>query len=306
MSMRDITGKHTTFRTATATAVLSVGEKGRECLEQEEVPKGDPFEIVRTAAVSGSKKTADLIPHCHNIPVENCDIDFELTGDGLSITVTVSAVARTGMEMEAMTAASVASLTMYDILKPVEDDVEIDSIRLDEKKGGKSQYRDRFQFKDLVAAVLVISDGVHEGTREDRSGKILKEKLGEFGFDVQDYSVVPDEQDQIREQLASYCENGVDFVATTGGTGPAPRDVTAEATREVIDREIPGIAEAMRTYGQARTPYAMFSRGITGQRGKTLIVNFPGSSAGTREGLEAIFPGLKHFFKMREKGSGGH
>ncbi len=304
--MKDITGKHRTERTATARTSIHCGEAGRRALEDGNVPKGDPEEITRTAAFQASKKTDELIPHCHNIPVENCDVRIEPSDEGAEIEVTVSAIARTGVEMEALTTASVAALTLYDLLKPVEDEIYIGETELVEKRGGKSTFRDTFDVKELTASVLVTSDGTYEGTREDRSGKILKNRLAERGFTVKDYIVLPDEEQQIRIKLKELCDLGVDLVATTGGTGPGPCDVTADVTKEVIVRELPGVAEAMRSHGQERTPYAMFSRGVVGQREKTLIINFPGSSNGTREGLDALFPGLKHFFKMRGTRSGGH
>jgi cyclic pyranopterin phosphate synthase len=110
--------------------------------------------------------------------------------------------------------------------------------------------------------------------------------------------VLPDDREQITARLRALVEDGVDLVLTTGGTGLGPRDVTVEATREVIDREIPGIAEAARAYGQERTPYAMFSRGVAGVSGKTIIVNLPGSSRGAEETMNAIFPALLHAYGM--------
>lgn len=307
MSMRDVTEKRRSKRTATARTSVRCGETGQEALANEQVPKGNPFEITKTATLFAPKKTDELIPHCHNIPVENCDVVITPTDWGATIDVTVEAVARTGVEMEALTAASVAALTLYDLLKPVEDEICIGKTELVNKEGGSSSFEDRYDIKELTAAVVVTSDGTYEGTREDRSGKMLKNTLADRGLSVEEYVVLPDEREEIQRELIRLCEDEeMDLVATTGGTGPGPRDVTADVTDEVIDRELPGIAEAMRSYGQERTPYAMFSRGVVGQKGKTLIVNFPGSSNGTREGLDALFPGLKHFFKMRGTRSGGH
>jgi len=304
--MRDITHKNRTKRTAVARTSITCGQTGRDAIVNEDVPKGNPIEITRTAAILAPKKTPELIPHCHNVPVESCDVEITPTETGATIEATVSAVARTGVEMEALTTASVAALTLYDLLKPVEDEVSIGETVLVEKSGGFSEFEDTFEIKDLSAAVVVTSDGTYEGTRVDRSGDLLKQRLGREGLVIQTYEVLPDEQEQIESCLRDLCEDGIDLIATTGGTGPGHRDVTVEATENVIDRKLPGIAEAMRSHGQERTPYAMFSRGVVGQSGKTLIINFPGSSNGTREGLDALFPGLKHFFKMRGTESGGH
>lgn len=304
--MRSITEKYTTRRTAAARAVLEVGGRGSRALRGGEVPKGDPYEIARTAALAAVKRTSALIPHCHNLPVEGCEVVFDLDGQRVEVTARVETVAKTGVEMEALTAASVAALNLYDLLKPFGEAMRIDAVELLSKSGGRSDFRDDFDERELAAAVLVTSDSVHAGEKEDRSGSLLRERLGEEGFAVEEYEVLPDDPERIEARLRELCDGGIDLVATTGGTGPGPRDYTVEATRRVLDREIPGVAEAMRSFGQRRTPYAMFSRGLVGQRGRCLIVNFPGSSSGAREGLDALFPGLHHFFLMRDTVSGGH
>jgi molybdopterin adenylyltransferase len=146
------------------------------------------------------------------------------------------------------------------------------------------------------AAVLTVSDGVHHGVREDRSGEVLAELLVGEGFDVE-RRVVPDEQDQIAAaivELAATCS----LVLTTGGTGFTPRDVTPEATRPLLDREAPGIAEAIRADARTRTPHALLSRGTAGLRGPTLVVNLPGSPGGCRDGFAVLRPALAHGLEL--------
>jgi len=148
----------------------------------------------------------------------------------------------------------------------------------------------------MRAAVLTVSDGVHHGTREDRSGDTLAELLAGAGFDVQ-RRVVPDEQDAIAAaitELAGACS----LVLTTGGTGFAPRDVTPEATRPLLDREAPGIAEAIREDARSRTPHALLSRGVAGLRGAALVVNLPGSPGGCRDGFAVLRPALGHGLEL--------
>ena len=144
----------------------------------------------------------------------------------------------------------------------------------------------------MNAAVLTVSDGVHEGTREDRSGDTLAELLAAAGFVVA-RRVVPDDAPTITAALLDLARDAA-VVLTTGGTGFAPRDVTPEATRVVIEREAPGIAEAIRADALTRTPHALLSRGVAGLRGATLVVNLPGSPGGCRDGFAVLAPALVH------------
>lgn len=145
--------------------------------------------------------------------------------------------------------------------------------------------------------MLTVSDGVRAGVREDTSGDTLEELLREEGFDVS-RRVVSDDGPLIAEAIVELADAGSLLVLTTGGTGFAPRDVTPEATRTVVEREAPGIAEAIRADALARTPHALLSRGIAGLRGETLVVNLPGSTGGCRDGFAVIRPALRHGLEL--------
>jgi molybdopterin adenylyltransferase len=148
---------------------------------------------------------------------------------------------------------------------------------------------------NIRAAVLTISDGVHHGTRIDKSGPALADSLRSAGFTVQKPEVIPDEREQIANRLRHIAQNKLaDVIITTGGTGVAPRDVTPEAVRDVIDREIPGFGELMRQSGRAATPLASLSRGMAGAAGTVLIVALPGSPKGAMESLGAILELVPH------------
>ncbi len=151
----------------------------------------------------------------------------------------------------------------------------------------------------INAAVLTISDSVSQGTRTDRSGPAVRERLEQLGWKVAVVEVIPDEAAEIRERLATLADGGqVAALFTTGGTGVSPRDVTPEATRAVIDREIPGFGELMRARGREATPLATLSRAIAGTRGRVLIVNLPGSPKGAVESLDAIVELVPHVLDL--------
>jgi len=301
--VRDVSGKPTTHRTARAEALLRVRPETIEQVRNGTVPKGNVLDVARAAGLLAAKRTPELIPLCHPIPLAHAEVAFEIRPDAIAVTASVSAVWSTGVEMEALTAASIAALTLYDMLKPLDDELEIAHVRLLEKRGGKS---DRGKApKAIRASVLVISDSVSAGRRKDASGAEIVAILATHGVSASAPAAVPDEREVIERTLRRLSdEEACDLVLTTGGTGLGPRDVTVEATRAVIEREAPGIAEAARGFGQAREPRAMFSRAIAGVRGRTLIVNLPGSPKGVRESLAALLPALLHAAAM--VAGGGH
>ncbi len=296
--MRDITAKSSTLRTATAMATLLASPATLACIRRQEAPKGDPLPVAKVAAIQAAKLTSQLIPYCHPVGIESVEVNIELQLAALVVTVTVKAVHKTGVEMEALTAATAAALTLYDMLKMIDETMEIAGVKLLEKRGGKTDFREPV-VTPLRAAVLVMSDSIAAGEKDDRSGRLIAARLRQEGCAVENYRVIPDDLSAIINLLRSYAdEERYDLVMTTGGTGLSQRDNTPEAMRQVIEREIPGIADAVRGYGQARIPYAMLSRGQAGLRGTTIIINLPGGPAGVTDALNALFPGLLHAFAM--------
>ncbi len=316
--MRDISSKQITLRTARAVGIIFCSAESLELIRSNSLPKGNLFDVARVAGFLGAKLTPQLLPHCHPVTIDAMDFTFEfldktlhtelfdaniLARTGIVIRGEAKSIGRTGIEMETLTAVSVAALEIYDMLKPVDTQLEIGHIKLLEKKGGKSD-RSRFTENTPTCAVLVCSDSTARGEREDNSGKLVVSMLEKAKASVLHYTVLADDKEAIQDQIRQWVSEDIQFIFTAGGTGLGPRDNTVSAVREILDRDADGITEAMRSFGQMRTPLAMMSRSIAGTINKTLIVTLPGSSNGARESLEAILPGVFHARKMME--GGGH
>jgi len=302
--MIDVSMKFNTLRTAQAQGVLNASPETIEKIRKNTVPKGNVLEVARAAGIMTAKSTSDIIVFCHPIPIDHIDITFDLGLDTLTITASTKTIWKTGIEVEAITAVTGALLNAYDMLKPLDENMSLSDIKVIRKKGGKSEFKDEFK-TPLKAAVLVISDSTFAGKRKDKSGKIIQAFLSKQRIEIPIYEILPDKQDIISDRIRDLADNGgLNMIFTTGGTGFGPKDLTPESTVELLDKQAPGITEAIRRHGKDRTPYAMLSRELAGLRGETLIINLPGSSNGARESLEALFPGLLHIFPMMW--GGGH
>ncbi|MEI6311956.1 MAG: bifunctional molybdenum cofactor biosynthesis protein MoaC/MoaB [Bacteroidota bacterium] len=296
--MVNITHKSNTLRKAIAQAIVKVSSAATiEAIREGKVPKGDVLEMAKTAGLFAAKRTSDMIPDCHPIPIEYTSIQYEIQDLEIKILAEIHTIYKTGVEVEAMHTASVVALTMYDMLKPIDKNIEILHIKLLEKKGGKSNQET--DASSLKVAVIVCSDSISKGEKEDRSGKIIVEKMQAYQAQMHDYSIIPDDVEQIQFHIKKHASAACDLIIITGGTGVSPKDLTPEAVRPLLDKEIPGISEVIRNYGQQRTPYSMLSRSIAGFMGETLILALPGSTSGASESIDAVFPAIFHLFKVR-------
>jgi len=296
--MVNITHKNNTLRKAVATAIVKCSSRQTiEAVEQRRVPKGDVFEFSRAAGLLAVKKTSDVIPDCHPLPVEFAAISHVIDGLNIIITVEVHTIYKTGVEVEAMHGASVSALTMYDMLKPIDKEIEINSIKLISKEGGKSGLLPAPA--SLKCAVVVCSDSVSSGKKTDTAGKTIISRLQSIGLETLVYDIIPDDAEIIKAKAISLSNDGNDLILFTGGTGVSPRDITPDVIKPLLDKEIEGIMEKARSYGQDRMPYAMLSRGVAGFIKNSLVITLPGSTKGAAETMDALFPQVLHVFKVK-------
>jgi molybdenum cofactor biosynthesis protein MoaC len=296
--MVNITHKQNSLRKAIASAVVKVSAEATiDAVRNKTVPKGDVFEFAKVAALFAIKKTSDVIPDCHPLPIEFADVRYAISDLMIYISVEVHTIYKTGVEVEAMHGASIAALTMYDMLKPIDKHIEIQNIRLLHKEGGKSQYT-LPNNETIRAAVIVCSDTVYEKKAEDKAGLAVIEKLKTFGIETNHYQIIPDEATAIREQVLLHAQTGIQLLFFVGGTGASPRDITPDTIQPLLDKELSGIMEQARRYGQDRMPYAMLSRSVAGFVQNTLVLTLPGSTKGASEYIDALFPQVLHALEM--------
>ncbi len=296
--MIDITHKISSLRIATAMATVKVSKQATiDCINQNEVPKGNIFEMSKAAGLLAVKKTPELLPDCHPMPIESTTISYEVKGLAIEINVTVKTIYKTGVEVEAMHGASVVALNIYDMLKPIDKGIEISGIKLVSKKGGKSDFKNQ-KYTSISSRVIVCSDTISKGLKEDKAGEAILNKLQEIGIEDASRTIIPDEPKEIISVVEQAKSENVQLLIFTGGTGLSSRDVTPDTLKPLLDREVPGIAETIRAYGQERMPYAFLSRSIAGTIGGMLVLTLPGSTNGAKESMDALFPHVLHSFKV--------
>lgn len=296
--MKNVAMKPESYRIAEAQSILFAPADCIELLRNGNTEKGDALKTARVAGILAAKRTDELIPLCHPLPIYKADIDYVLHTDHVQVLASVETIGPTGVEMEALTAASIAALTIYDMLKPhcEPDDLWMDQCKLLSKKGGKSHFK-RLLRQSVSAAVIVLSDTVAAGRKPDTAGKAIVTELEMAGFEPIHYVVLPDEAAELKDLVLKLTESYA-CIITVGGTGIGKRDITVDTLQPLLERELNGLMEAARAFGQRRTPYAAMSRGVAGFIDRSLVITLPGSRGGASESMAAILPALVHIFDV--------
>ena len=298
--MVDITNKQVSLRTAKAEGKIFLSPETIHKMKDDDLPKGNVLTTAKVAGIQAAKKTAELIPMCHQLQLSHVDLTFELEEQQITITAIVKTKEATGVEMEALTAVSVAALTIYDMCKAVDSNMIVGEIELIDKKGGSSGHAVAYR---PAVGIITMSDGVAAGKREDKSGKILSDGFERVGCTIEKHLVLPDGSEELKQTIKSWIDSGVELIITTGGTGLGPRDLTIPAMETIFDSRLPGIEQCLHAYGRGKLATASLSRLAAGIVGSAIVICLPGSPGAVKDGLTVLIPTIFHAFHMM-KGEG--
>ncbi|MCX7117825.1 MAG: bifunctional molybdenum cofactor biosynthesis protein MoaC/MoaB [Legionellales bacterium] len=321
--MIDVGKKTPTHRLAVATGRISVGKTAFELINERRLPKGDPLVLAEIAGIQGAKKTAELIPLCHPLPLEHIDILIDLDPEQHAIIITafVSTTSKTGVEMEALSAVNAALLTVYDLTKMVESNLIISEVRLLLKQGGKqglwlspqgvpewvlnkTKSTEKKRLSQITSGVITLSDRANGGHYEDRSGQWLCDALRSEGSELLAYDLLPDDKTLLQTRIIDIInQHHPHLILTTGGTGISPRDITPEALLGLSTQTVPGIGEYLRANGHLFTPLSWISRSMAVIIENTLVIALPGRLAAVQEGLPCLIPLIPHLVQQLQGGN---
>jgi len=295
VTMVDVTNKLLTERMAVAEGKISMSPDTILSIQESSIPKGNVLTTAKIAGIQSAKKTAEIIPMCHQLNLSYVDIDFIIEPNAIKIRTTVKTKESTGVEMEALSAVSGAALTIYDMCKAVDKTMKIGNIKLVKKVGGKSSHTSSYR---PMVGIITLSDSIANNMSEDKSGEILKNGFQNAGCEVQDKIVLEDGSSQLVSTIQNWINIGVELIITTGGTGLGPRDLTLETVGELFDSKLPGVEQALHSYGIGKVKTAMLSRLTAGVVDKSIVICLPGSPGAAKDALHVLIPTIFHSFHM--------
>ena len=295
VKMVDVTDKTATERMAKAEGEIHLQQATIALIQDDSIPKGNVLTTAKIAGIQSAKKTAEIIPMCHQLNLSFVDMEFELGRELVIIRSIVKTREATGVEMEALTAVSTAALTMYDMCKAVDKTMTIGAIKLVEKIGGKSDHA--VEYRPSVG-IITMSDSISADKSEDKSGPILVKGFADSGCKADHQKVLPDGTEELIPMIESWIKDGVELIITTGGTGLGPRDLTIQLVENKFDSKLPGIEQALHAYGRGKVKTAMLSRLTAGVINGAIVICLPGSTGAVKDALRVLIPTIFHSFHM--------
>jgi molybdenum cofactor biosynthesis protein MoaC len=295
VKMVDVTDKMSMARMAKAEGKISILPETILAIQDVTLPKGNVLTTAKIAGIQAAKKTAEMIPMCHQLNLSFVDIEFDIQENAILIKSTVKTKEATGVEMEALSAVSGAALTIYDMCKAVDKTMVIGEIQLVEKVGGKSDHATEYRPK---VGVITLSDSISSGKGVDKSGPILINGFADSGCSVNHKKVLSDGSDELVLTIQSWVEDGVELILTIGGTGLGPRDLTIQTMEKIFDSRLPGIEQALHAYGRGKVKTAMLSRLTAGVVNGAIVICLPGSTGAAKDALTVLIPTIFHSFHM--------
>ncbi|MFZ3228887.1 MAG: bifunctional molybdenum cofactor biosynthesis protein MoaC/MoaB [Pseudobdellovibrio sp.] len=327
--MANVAEKTSTYRRAIAKGWIKMAPATAKIVVERKLPKGDALMMAEVAGILGVKKTIEILPLCHPLPIESVRVRCEPKIDGVFVSCEVVTTYKTGVEMEALMGVNAALLCIYDLTKPIDPVLSIQDVHLVMKEGGKSglwlnpewpeenflekktdqeklnNCGNKKTLKGIKTAVLTISDRCSKKQAVDSSGPVLKQMLQTLEADVFGMDLVADEVLEIQNAIFRFKELKADLIITTGGTGFSPRDVTPEAIEPLFTRRIDGFGELFRSEGAKQTPMSYLSRSVSGFIEQTLIIALPGSPKACKEGIEILSHLIPHAIHIAKGGPHG-
>ena len=293
--MVDVTEKISNSRMAKAEGKIFMKSETISAICDDQIPKGNVLTTAKIAGIQAAKKTFETIPMCHQLNLSFVDIQFTIDSDWIQIDSIAKTKEATGVEMEALSAVSATALTIYDMCKALDKTMSIGDIKLIKKMGGKS---DHVMVHKPNVGIITLSDSVVSGDSKDQSGPILLEGFLNAGCIVEHQKVLPDGSKELVEIIASWINDGVELIITSGGTGLGPRDLTIETLDQKFDYKIPGIEQSLHAYGRSKVKTAMLSRLTAGVINGAIVICLPGSPNAVQDALKVLIPTVFHAFHM--------
>ena len=295
VQMVNITDKSKTVRIAKADGIIFISPDTICSIKGDKLPKGNVLTTAKISGIQAAKRTSDLIPLCHQLNLTFVDIQFKLETKRIIIESTIITMEATGVEMEALTAVSVAALTIFDMCKAIDKTMSIGKIKILEKVGGKSDHVTEYRPK---VGIITISDSVSTNKSIDKSGPILINGFTESGCTVEFKKVLPDGSDKLMSTVLEWIKKGAELIITTGGTGVSPRDLTVQTIEKMFDSKLPGVEQALHSYGYKKERTAILSRLTAGVIQNTIVISLPGSTSAVKDALNTLIPTIFHSFHI--------